>query len=131
MSTLRADGTAKPQDYVRELKVGGHDVVEDQWRGETDSVTQVLLNNQLGMNPGLVCVEAFTLAGSEASVALSKDAATLLGVQGFQAGGEDDVVNATGPLSITGATINGSDASQIDLAGTADAGVLLVWYTAL
>jgi hypothetical protein len=129
MSSLRGDATAKPRDNVRELKVGGHDMVEDQWRGETDSVTQVLLNNQVSTNPGLVVMEAVPVASDPATITVSKAIDTLHGVVAF--------VGASGILEITGTTGAAKDADQvanpgvIDLTGTTVDGVILVFYTAL
>lgn len=125
MASLRGDATAKPQDYVRQLRVGGHDVVEDQWRGESDAVNQVLLNNMVAANPSQVCMEVFALTGGETEVTLQKDAATLVGVVGFVA-----ATLIVGDLGITAAAINGSDSSQIDLTGTVVAGNLVVYYIA-
>ena len=118
MSTLRADAAAKPRDHVRELRVGGHDVVEDQWRGETDSVVQVLLNNQVSLNPGLVVTEAVALAGSDASITVGKPIATLLGVDEYTAVGvaaaaatawtpDADQVANPGLIAVTGAVAAG------------------------
>jgi hypothetical protein len=127
MSTLRADASKKPQDYVRQLKVGGHDVVEDQWRGETDSVTQVLLNNQVAMNPSLVVTESVTLAGSlNEQITVGKAVGTLLGVLCFTASGIQDV-------TATAWTPDGDQVANpgvIDATGTPAAGVALVHYLA-
>jgi hypothetical protein len=126
MSTLRADSTKKPQDYVRQLKVGGHDVVEDQWRGETDSVVSVLLNNQVTVNPSLVVTELFVLVGAETAITVSKAIGTLIGVTGFVA-----ATRIIGALGITSATANVDQVANpglIALAGTVVAGNLLVSY---
>jgi hypothetical protein len=128
MSTLRADAAAKPQDYVRELRVGGHDVIEDQWRGETDSVTKVLLNNQVSMNPSLMVQELVVLAGGETDVTVSKAVGTLLGVSGYVA-----ATRIEGALGITSATADADQVANpglIALAGTVVAGNLVVTYLA-
>lgn len=128
MSTLRANPAAKPQDYVRQLRVGGHDVVEDQWRGETDSVVQVLLNNQVAANPSLMVQELVVLAGGETTVTVSKPIGTLLGVSGYVA-----ATRIEGALGITSATANGDQVANpglIALAGTVVAGNLVVTYLA-
>ncbi len=129
MSTLRADPTKKPQDYVRQLRVGGHDVIEDQWRAETDSVTTILLNNQVSLNPGLVVTEAVSVTGDPATITVGKAIATLLGVVAFAADGVVDPAVGT-----TAAVADGDQASNpglIALAGTTVDGWLIVHYTAL
>lgn len=129
MSALRADPTKKPQDYVRQLKVGGHDVVEDQWRGETDSVTQILLNNQVSLNPTLVVVEAVPVTGDPATITVSKPIAALIGVVCF--------VGSTGiTAALTTTTAAAPDGDQdanpgvIDLTGTTTDGTIVVYYNA-
>ena len=130
MSTLRADATKKPQDYVRQLRVGGHDVVEDQWRAETDAVTSVLLNNQVSLNPTLVVVEAIAVAGDPATITVSKAIGALLGVVSF--------VGATGiTAALTTTTAAAADGDQvanpgvIDLTGVTTDGTIVVYYNAL
>jgi hypothetical protein len=121
MSTIRGDATAKPKDYVRELKVGGHDMVEDQWRGEMDAVTTLLLNNQVSVNPGLVVTEAIAVSGSPTFITASKPIATLIGVtpyvgaSGIQAAltvttaaaADVDQVANPGKINLTGAPADG------------------------
>ncbi len=120
MSTLRADSGATPQDYVRELRVGGHDVIEDQWRGEMDSITQVLLNNTVSMNPGLVVSEPVTLAGAETDITVGKAVGTLLGVMEFDADG----------LAVSNSTGWTPDVDQVANPGliAVDGGVLVAGY---
>jgi len=129
MSTLRGNAAATPQDYVRELRVGGHDVVEDQWRAESDAVNQVLLNNMVTLNPGLVVVESVAVSGDPDSITVGKAVGTLLGVVGF--------VGATGVIDpATGTTAAAADADQvanpgkIDLTGTTPDGYIVVYYLA-
>jgi hypothetical protein len=128
MSTIRADATKKPLDYVRQLRVGGHDVVEDQWRAETDAVTTTLLNNQASLNPGLVVTEAVALSGDPASITVGKAIATLLGVVAFEADGVVDPAVGT-----TAATADGDQVANpglIALTGTTPDGWMVVYYTA-
>lgn len=133
MSTIRADATAKPRDYVRELRVGGHDMVEDQWRGEMDGVTTALLNNQVSLNPGLMVAEAITLAGAETFVTAGKAISSLVGVLGFLPSGELDITTVAGPLGITAAAADVDQVAnpgKVNLTGTVAAGKLLVLYVA-
>ncbi len=127
MSTIRGDTTAKPRDYVRQLRVGGHDMVEDQWRGEMDAVTTLLLNNQVSVNPGLVVAESATLAGSGSeAVTVSKAIGTLLGVLTFAADGIADV-------TATAWTADGDQVANPGLlaaSGTPAAGIAIVYYLA-
>ena len=137
MSTLRANPAATPQDYVRQLRVGNHDVIEDQWRGESDAVNQVLLNNTAALaalNPGLLCVETVALlaAGATTSVTVSKPIATLVGGLGYLPAGiaDSDGVNT---LGITGLTADGDQVANpevIALAGTSELGTMVVTYVA-
>lgn len=129
MATIRADATAKPKDYVRQLRVGGHDVVEDQWRAETDAVAKTLLDNQVSLNPGLTVVEAITVAGDPDDITVSKPIAALIGIVSF--------VGATGiTAALTTTTAATPDADQvanpglIALTGTTTDGTLVVYYTA-
>jgi len=129
MSTLRADAAAKPQDYVRELRVGSHDVIEDQWRGETDSVVKVLLNNMVSMNPGLVVMEAVAVAGDPASITVSKPIATLYGVVAFA--GATGVVDPA--VGTTAAAADGDQVANpgvINLTGVTVDGYILAFYSA-
>ena len=129
MSTLRADATAKPQNYVRELRVGSHDVIEDQWRGETDSVVKILLNNMVSMNPSLVVMEAVAVSGDPASITVGKAIDTLYGVVGFTTSGVVDPATGT-----TAATADGDQVANpglIALTGTTPDGWILVFYSAL
>lgn len=130
MSSLRADAAATHQDNVRQLRVGSHDVIEDQWRGESDAVNQVLLNNTNALallNTGLIKMEAVTLAGSDTDITVGAAVGTLLGVLEFAA----DAVSLAGA-----ATAWTPDADQvanpglIAVAGTVAAGTAVVFYTA-
>ena len=129
MSTLRADVTKKPQDFVRQLAVGGHDVIEDQWRGESDAVNTVLLNNQLSTNPGNWVREFVAVTGDPATITVSKPIKTLAGIMSFNASGVLDSTDAT--------TAAAKDADQaanpgvIDLTGTTVDGFIMVLYTVL
>jgi len=126
MSTLRADASKKPQDYVRQLRVGGHDVVEDQWRGEMDAVTTVLLNNSVSLNPGLVVTEAVALAGSDASVTVGKAIGTLLGVDEYTAAG----IHAAAATAWTADGDQVANPGLIAVTGTVAAGWAVVHYLA-
>lgn len=127
MSTIRGDTTAKPRDYVRQLRVGGHDMVEDQWRGEMDAVTTLLLNNQVSVNPGLVVSEAVPVASDPATITVSKAIATLIGITAY--------VGATGiQAALTTTTNAAADGDQvanpglIALTGTTTDGWIVVSY---
>jgi len=131
MSTLRANPAATPQDYVRQLRVGNHDVIEDQWRGESDAVNQVLLNNTgalTALNPGLVVMEAVAVTGDPATITVSKAIGTLHGVVAFRASAVVDPAVGTTAAAADGDQV--ANPGVIDLTGTTVDGTIVVYYTA-
>ena len=122
MSTIRASASATVQDYIRQLRVGEHDVIEDQWRAESDAVNTVLLNNTAALaalNPGLVICEPITLGVADAFITVGSAVGTLLGVLSFSADGvvettvtvwtpDADQVTNPGKIAPTGATVAGT-----------------------
>jgi hypothetical protein len=129
MSTIRADATATVKNYVRQLRVGGHDMVEDQWRGESDAVNTVLLNNTAALaalNPGSLIMEHEVLAGSDSDITVAKAIGTLIGVAAYTATGLQDLTVTVWTPDVDQVTNPG----KIALTGTSAAGFAVVTYIA-